>query len=479
MAVDIDEQITPLTPAAVRADLAYLATVIGLVISTRPTDPTYQLMAWIARWFCRLWNRYAIPALRGQFGATAAGVWLTAWAAARGVSRPLATFGSGDMTFENRSGVGVDISAPGAVSWTNAGGYTFVSQGPAPGSTGTVVAAIGTTYAQTTLVMVATQTGSASNTAPGAAAGYPATPASAPAGIYVATGASSPPSPNGPLLGSDAMLDPALYALTLAAQALSSSPGSPVSKYLAVVLNTLLNGVSVSTSRIQSVGNAASVTVWCATRSGPTPGNASDPTTELGAINSRVQLQCAQPGLTITVAAATPHGINLGNVVLFVTAESGVTSAQAIATATAAFALWQSLLAVGGERIVGGGTGFVLLNALMAALQSQINPSYPAQWLPNTYYFAGDEVSNAGLTFVASSPGTSSTTPPDGDGGPDGATGLEWTGNVALGSGSQFTAAPGVYEAAVGGIGADVALSIGDVAVITWTAITAQIVPQH
>jgi len=56
VAASIDSLTTPLVPADVRADLVFLAGLIGLTISLRPTDPTFQLVDWLAKWFCFYWN---------------------------------------------------------------------------------------------------------------------------------------------------------------------------------------------------------------------------------------------------------------------------------------------------------------------------------------------------------------------------------------------------------------------------------------
>jgi len=481
MAVSIDDLTTPLVPANVRGDLTYFATVIGLTISTRPTDPTYQLIDWLAKWLCYFWNTFAIPALRSSFGSLAVGAWLTAWAMSKGVARPLATYATGPVTLENRSASFVDVSAVGAVSITNPAGYTFVSQGPAPGNTGTMIAASGTTYAQTTLVFQAVQAGTASNTAANAIAGYPTTPASAPPGVYVATSSSTPAAGNPALLGTDAMGDPQLLALVRAQQGASASPGSPTAKILATALSaTLPGGIPVATNRVRISGANAVCTLYCATPSGPTPGSLGSAGSELYQINAAEQAACAIPGLSISVQAATALPIDLGTVVLYVNAASNVSAASAIATATAAFDLWQSQLPVGGESLTSGGQGYALYNSIVAAFQSQINPGYPPQWVTGMYYTAGNQVSNMGQTFVATASGTSGgVAGPSGLGGADGADGLVWAATTTTGGPTQFLSAPGVYEVSIGGLtpGTDTLMAIGDVATFTYT-LTAQVVPQ-
>ncbi len=484
MAVTIDDVLTPLPAdgSAIRNDLIYLGPLLGLPISATPGDPTYQIADWLGRWFTWAWNKYGLPALAAQFGEKAVGDWLTLWARARGINRPLATFAGGPVTVENRSGVFVDVSAVGAMQIANAAGYTFTSQGPAPGSTGTMGAAAGTTYLQTVLVFQADVAGTGSNTAAASLAGYPSAPADAPPGVYVATSSSTPAAPNPALLGSNQMADGPLLALVRAAQALAANPGSPVGKFKAVVLLTTFGTppAPVATNRVQIVGTGGALTLYCATPSGPTPGSASDPTTELGAINARVQYLCGIPGLTITTAAAAPLTINLGTVTLYVTAESNVSAANATATAIAALDLWSSqVLEVGGRVLSGGGAGFVLLAEVEKILQSRVNLAYPKQWLPGIYYAAGDQVSNVGQTFVATAAGTSAgLMGPTGDGGPDGGSGLVWADTTQVGGGAQFDAAPGVYDVAISGMSGDVACPVGNVAVFTYGAIAVQVVAQ-
>jgi len=159
---------------------------------------------------------------------------------------------------------------------------------------------------------------------------------------------------------------------------------------------------------------------------------------------------------------------------------TNVSAASAIATATAAFDLWQSQLPVGGESLTSGGQGYALYNSIVAAFQSQINPGYPPQWVTGMYYTAGNQVSNMGQTFVATASGTSGgVAGPSGLGGADGADGLVWAATTTTGGPTQFLSAPGVYEVSIGGLtpGTDTLMAIGDVATFTYT-LTAQVVPQ-
>ena len=105
---------------------------------------------------------------------------------------------------------------------------------------------------------------------------------------------------------------------------------------------------------------------------------------------------------------------------------------------------------------------------MLAIAKSRINTAYPDQWLANTYYNDGDEVSNLGQTFAATEPGTSGATGPTDDGGADGTSGLVWASTTATGSGAQFELAPGVYAATMPSF-ADTTVSPSQVATFTYS----------
>jgi len=478
VAVSIDDLVTPLPSdgSAIRDDLLALAALLGLPRSQGPGDPLYQLASFMGRWGTKFWNRYAIQAIRAQFGALASGDWLTLWMRSKGIDRPLATFATGPVTLENRSLVFVDLSAVGAAQIT-VNGNTYTSQGPAPGNIGTMGAAVGATYLQTTLIFEATVEGTAANVPAATIPGFPTTLASGPPGVYVATSSSTPSAPNGAILGSDQMSDAAGYALVQAAQARAASPGGPVQKYIAAAMTAqVAEGVPVSINRVSVVGANAGVTVYLADPGGPSAGNATTPGTEVYAANVAIQTACAQPGLTITVQAASLLTVALGTVTIYIDAAANVTAASATVTATAALSLFQTLLPIGGRQKVAGGQGYVLVDEVISTVMSRVNPSYPPPWVASTFYSAGDEVSILGQTFVATSPGTSAS-PPTGDGGPDGETGLAWAPTSKTNGASQFQRAPGAFNASVSGLAADVPVAGGQVVGFTYT-IAVLIVPQ-
>lgn len=464
MAVSGDELVTPLPAdgSAVRDDLIYLAGLLGWVIPVAPSNGAYQLASWLGRWFSTTWNSYAVPALRGQWGDFAAGDWNKLLWRGKGVDWNGATFASAPVVFENRVALFQDLTALGAVQ-VSFNGTTYVSQGPPPGSTGTIAIWTGSgPFPTTTLIMQATVVGTGSNALANVFPVYPLPLASGPAGVYVVS--------NAPLLGSNGESDAALTARGRSAVALSA-PVPFIDKVRALVLGTKVPAtppVPVATNRIRIVGSNATMTVYGATPSGPTPGSVGDPTTELGAINARVQLLCGVPGLTVTMAAASPLSMSF-TITLYVTAKSNVSEPQALATATAALLLWGGyVVPVGGFRKVVGGQGYVFADEVLAIAKSRVNPSYPDPWVAGTYYSAGADVSNLGQTFTALSPGTSGSSGPSGAGGVDGGAGLVWSPTTATGSGSQFDNAPGVFAGTISGF-TDTAVAPNQVPVFLWT----------
>lgn len=452
MALSLDDLTTPLPAdgSVLRDDLVYLFGLLGWPVAKTPGRGRYQLCSGLGRWGTRLWNGYAIPAIRGGFGDTAAGDWATLFWRGKGTDRGTATYASAPVTFENRSGIGVDISAPGAVQVAY-NGQTFTSQGPPPGQTGFLALWPGSgPYPQAVVLLQCDVTGTKGNVPANGLAGYPTALASGPPGVYVATSGSTPPAGNPALIASNGESDAQLQKRGRAAQALGA-PAPVVDKIVALVLGTVLpSGVAVATNRVRVIGANGAASVVCATPSGPTTGSTGDPTTELGAIDARLQLLAGLPGWTLTTAAASLLSISGLIITLYVTKKSNVSADNATATAQAALDFWQAnVLPIGGMRKVPGGQGYVFADELSAIAKSRVNASYPPQWLPNTSYEAGSPVSNLGQTFVATATGVSGVTGPTGAGGPDGVDGLAWTPSAITGSGTQFDLAAGVFAAKV------------------------------
>ena len=383
MAISVTTYTQPLPTdgSGIRVPLLTLwGQLLGIPAPSSTSDPMFQVADWVGQWFTPIFNATILPLLQAAVSAELASGWaLTLFWRARGTERNGATFASGPVTVENRSNVYVDVSSPAAVQINNGTGYTFTSTGPAPGSTGTMAAAVGSTYPQTQLLFVADTTGTNANTAALAIPGYPAQLASGPPGVYVATSISSPSAGNPALFGGNEEADTALTARGRAARA-ASAPVSTNDKILAVVLGTQLAPgpppVSVATSKVRIIGANAVGTVYCATPSGPTPGSLSSPGSELAQIAAQVQLLCSVTGLSLAVAAATGQRLpSSGALQIFVYVDpaSNVTTAAAALTCAAALVQWEALLPIGGTRYAQGGQGYVMADAFLAVCAQRVS----------------------------------------------------------------------------------------------------------
>ncbi len=120
--------------------------------------------------------------------------------------------------------------------------------------------------------------------------------------------------------------------------------------------------------RVQQPGNGI-VLVWCASGSGPAAGSNVLVDTDVFKANVAIQLFVVPPGATCTVAPAILQTLALGTITLDVSAESRVTAAEAIATATAAVDAFFSTLPIGGARDVSSPTqGYVFFKKVVGVL---------------------------------------------------------------------------------------------------------------
>lgn len=379
MAKSINELVTPLVPADVLTDLYTLLGMFGLTTTAlQPGEPIPVVLSVFVSWFVnKVWNPLVIPALRAPFLDYSTGDWLSliAWLI---YNRPriVATGGTAPLDVENRStisgtvaiGVGklrlrnritgktyTNTTASTVTQWSGSGAYPVASP---------------------TMVFQADEAGIGSNANPGDLAPFPATPQTAPSvGLYYVNVAPIMTSP--PIYGSDDETDPNLVTRCRAAVG-DLSPGGPRLAYVSVALDPrgafTLRGLtvppqwtstpSITRIRIQEPG-AAIVNVFLASASGPAAGSSADPTSDVGMANVAIQMFVVPPGEVCTVAAAVTQNMAFG-FTLDVAAESLVTSADAVATATAALVSFFAVLPIGGATKVGAGQGYVFRNKLAA-----------------------------------------------------------------------------------------------------------------
>jgi hypothetical protein len=134
---------------------------------------------------------------------------------------------------------------------------------------------------------------------------------------------------------------------------------------------------AISRVRIVDTGSAA-VTVYLASSSGPASGNSSTDGTDVFKANVALQLFVAPPGVTLTTAPANIANVALGTITLYIDAAVNVTAADAVAGASLSLANYFSVLAIGGSRKVGGGTGYLFADQVRDAAgkwqQSALQP---------------------------------------------------------------------------------------------------------
>jgi hypothetical protein len=367
----IEEMLADRDPDQGLKDFLALLALVGFDSTAwEPGDMAYDVSDTVTTWFTNMFNTWVLPALRAQFLRFASGSWLSyrAWTS-ENRPREEATFAEGDVIIENR-GVGVGTIAVGTLRVKNANGKTFTNTSAAfmPLWSGSGP------YPTATFTMEADEAGSASNTSTNALPTYPTPPAAAPFGnLYVQS--------NAPLLGADEESDDLLrrrcqlaaseVALPTRAkiEAIARDPIGAMKRAGLPIPTTWPPTVNVTRVRLVEPGSGV-MNVYLASASGAASGDTSTDGTDVYICNTALQLLAAVPGGTLTVAAATEHPINFGALTIWVARESNVTKTAAEATATTAVDTFFSTLAIGGERLVAGGQGYVLIEHVLAVATS-------------------------------------------------------------------------------------------------------------
>lgn len=363
----IEEQLADRDPDQALTDVLALLALAGFDSTAwEPGDIAYDLTDSVTTWFCNMANAWILPAMRARYLRYASGSWLSYEAWTR-YNRPRgeATFAEGDVIFENRS-VNVGTIAAGTLRHKNAAGKSFTNTNAAfmalwSGSG---------PYPTAIFTMRADEAGSASNTSTGALPKYPTPPTAAPfGGLYVQD--------NAALLGSDDEPDPLLKRrCQLAAaerglspralvEAVARDPIGAMKRAGIPIPSTWPKTVNVTRVRLVEPGNGV-MQVYLASASGPATGDTSTDGTDVYICNTAIQLLAVPPGGSCTVAAATSKALNFGNITTLIARESNVTKTAAEARMKADLDAFFSTLAVGGERIIADGQGYVLIEHVHA-----------------------------------------------------------------------------------------------------------------
>lgn len=357
MAVAISDLLKDLTREEVLEDLLTVAAALGLSTSAwQPGEPVWVLLTTIADQLAKLWNTVIVRAIRAGFLDYAEGSWLTllAWTM-YGVYRKEATFATGLITIENRSG-GFYPLVGGEIRVVNATGQTFKNV-----TGGTLSPWVGSgPYPTLTMTFQADEAGSASSTPIGGILAYPNAPPTAFAGIYAL--------PNTAALGGGAVEDDDDLKARCRLSTGPLSPAGAKSAYAAVALSTLRpDGSYIDCTRVKVLDSGyGAADVYLASPIGATPGNNILLNSDAYLANIAIQDKVVPAGFSVTVVGATETPVGVA-VTLYVDRGSNVPASEAIAAAGAALDLYFRKLPIGGyTTVAGASSGFVFRESLVA-----------------------------------------------------------------------------------------------------------------
>ncbi|MFT3773017.1 MAG: baseplate J/gp47 family protein [Minicystis sp.] len=370
MAIALSDLVKNLDRKDVLEDFVNVAKALGLsTTGWQSGEPIYDVLTIFADQITNLWNNIIVQAIRAVFLDYATGDWLTLFAGTFYETwRNEATFATGSLVIENRSAGFYNFSA-GDIKIKNSAGKTFTNQNAvtlAPyGGAGP--------YPTATIILQADEAGTRSNTPIGDIAGYPTTPASAPAGVYARPNTEA-------FLGSDEESDEALRARARLFAA-TFSPASPKSAYEAVALSVhagptgpLLPGdtgysaappVNINRVKVIDAGNGT-VGVLLASPAGLAAGDPVTPGTDVYIASAAIQDRVVPAGITAVALSATEHLISYGTITVYVDRASLVTAAEAQADVTNALNDFFSKLPIGGMKKTPGGSGYVWADEVRA-----------------------------------------------------------------------------------------------------------------
>jgi len=221
----------------------------------------------------------------------ATGDWLTLLAISNfGVTRIPATFGAGIEEFTNVAAVDYDFAAGELVLINSVTGATYTNAEDVHFPAGSV-----SVPTVTPGVIIAQTAGTTGN----AAVGQVTSLQSPVLGLSVTN--------TTVIAGVDEQSDPSLRTLCRLSMA-RASPNGPVDaySYFAVTSVRLVDGASVGVTRTNVIQQNGTVIVYVASASGGVTGDASDPNTDLGAVNANIQNNCVPTGITAATVSATP-----------------------------------------------------------------------------------------------------------------------------------------------------------------------------
>lgn len=287
----------------------------------------------------------------------ATGDWLTLLAISNfGVTRIPATFGAGIEEFTNVAGSDQDFAAGTLVLVNSVTGATYTNAEdlhiPA-GSVSVPTVVLG--------VIVAQAAGALGD----AAVGQVTSLQSPVLGLSVTNTTF--------IKGVDEQSDESLRTLCRLSMA-RASPNGPVDaySYFALTAVRVADGASVGVTRTNVIQQNGTNIVYVASAGGGVPGDASDPNTDLGAVNANIQNNCVPTGITASTVSATPLPQNI-TAQVWRARGSTISDGGLQSAIVAQLASYIATIPIGGFNIGTGGTLF------LDAIIGQIFQAAPGQ----------------------------------------------------------------------------------------------------
>ncbi len=373
MAIGIARQLAPLDKAEVLADLYESLGLLGLTTTAfEDGEPAPTLLDGVVGLLVdRLWNPIIVPALGAPFLDYSFGNWLSEWIrTAYRRPRLEAQQATSTLVVENHNLFGTGTLAPGQVRVKNTvTGKTY--------SNTTAISLVGYSgsgdFPSGSYTFAADEVGSAGNAQPGDLQSVSTPLVVGPVGVFAQTNA-------GPFLGSDEETDDRAKTRARAAVGDLSSAG-PRAGYLSAALDPIgaftrrrkaapptWGTTPPAITRMGLFEDLGGVTVWVASDSGPAAGTAGDTDSDVGKASVAIQMWIRPPGVPVTVRAAVGVDVALGTITLAIDTASGVTTAEAIATAAAALTTFFATLPIGGTKKVPG-LGWVFADKVRAVVE--------------------------------------------------------------------------------------------------------------
>lgn len=319
--IAFSDLLVPLTTDQVRTNLVQILVGLGVPADKWRKGGVFSTILTSFAMIYAMFTSLFAQAIGSGFLTTAKGGWLT-WVAfyMYGVTRPAATFASGNLTLVNSGGAVLSYTAGQLIFGNAATGKQYVNTG---------VVSLGANSTGT-FPIAATVAGSASSAAPGQITGF-VTPV---LGVTCTNAAT--------VAGSDAMSDPDLVLFCLD-RLQSLSPGGAPGAYRFAVRTALNGGVPVNINRVTVVLNPSTGTVgvYAASPSGaPSAG-------DITAANDNVAAVATPDGITASVISATllPYSPQL---TVYAEALPGVNAADVLAALQLALVDFFATYNVGG-----------------------------------------------------------------------------------------------------------------------------------